>query len=102
MIRLTLKTPFKKDLMFTWKDRKIEASGDKEVLQYWDILKSNGMYGKYGHILDPEDCYLIDFISALVNKIGWEKIKMNPDAKLQLSKEEGMEEASPIPEGAMT
>lgn len=97
-----MKTPFKKHLSLVWDDRKLETSGDKEVLQYWGFLSAQGLYGKYGHILDPEDCFLTDVVSALTSKVGWDKLKFNVDAKVQLAKEEGVEEGSPLPEGAMT
>lgn len=102
MIKVNVKTPFKKDLTLVWKGREVETSGDKEVLQYWGFLQSQGLYGKYGHILDIEDCYLSDVVSALTAKVGWQNLKFNVEAKVQLAKEEGIEEGSPIPEGAMT
>lgn len=102
MIVVKVKTPFGKPLTLKWGDGKVAAKGDEEVLNYWKFLQSKGMYGKYGHIVDLEDCLFTDFIVALSNRVKYGDYKLGPKANEQLEKEAEREKKNPIPNDAVT
>lgn len=102
MIAITVKTPFDKDLVLIWEDRKVKAKGSKEALMYWRTLKDKGLYGMYGHGLSLENCFFRDLVVAISTAVGPKEFTLSPQAKKQVDKEAEYERKNPIPKGAMT
>lgn len=102
MAQITLKTPFDEDVTLNWNDRKVRVKGSKDALMYWASLKSRGLYGKYGHIVDLNDCYFVDLAVAVSNRVPRDDYSIDGEGNKQLAREAKEEEENPIPEGAVT
>ena len=103
MPTITVKTPFDGEpLTFTWQDRRMSVSGSRNALLIWNSIRSQGLYGKYGHGLDPENCFFTDVVIALANRVGPDDYSLNEEAEAQLQREADHERRHPIPKGAVT
>lgn len=102
MAKIKIKTPFKKDVVLVWKNRKVEVKGEEDALLYWEFLSSKGLYGKYGHIVDLEDCFFTDLVSAVANRVEPKNYSLDKEAKEQVELEVEEERRNPLPKGAMT
>lgn len=103
MPTITVQTPFAGEpLIVTWHDRQMNVSGSVNALMIWDHIKSQGLYGKYGHTLDPENCFFVDVVIAIANRVGPDEYSLNEEAEAQLQREADHERRHPIPKGAVT
>lgn len=101
MAKVTLKTPFE-DVTLNWSDRKVRVKGGKDALMYWASLKNRGLYGKYGHIVDLDNCFFVDLVVSIGNRVPSGDYTVDKDGEKQLAKEAREEKENPIPEGAVT
>ena len=73
-------------LTLLWDDGKIRAKGGEVALAHWRDLQAQGLYGRYGHIVNPDNVSVIDLYSALVNRVGSKNLKMDDDARAEYKK----------------
>lgn len=98
--RITITTPFGTILTLVWKDRKVTVKGSDRDETYWKYLDSRGLFGKFGHLVDPNDCYFVDLVSAVANYVSPDKYEINKQGKVQIDKE--VAEEPDLPEGVVT
>lgn len=90
-------------LTLTWKEGEVSLLGDSDAEKLeWGYLQSRGLYGKYGHSLNLNDCLLTDLAIAIGVIVGEENLELDGDAKRVLSEEVESERKNPIPQGAQT
>lgn len=101
MATITVRTPFGgTGLKIIWENSKVKVRGTREELMYWESLKSEGMYGMYGHIVDFRNTPISDVIVALQNRVPNNRIKLDQSAMEVRDKE--TREAKPFPKGAVS
>lgn len=101
MATITVKTPFQASpLKVIWEDRKVRIRGNKNALLYWSDIKSRGMNGMYGHIVDFQDTPISDIVVALQNRVPADDISLDQAAKDAMAKE--AKESKPFPKGAVS
>lgn len=102
MVTITAETPYGEPLTLTWKDRIASAKGSNRVVAYWEFLQDKGMYGMYGHTLDPKNCFFRDLVTAVATAFGPDGYTLSAEAKEQIAREVRYEKENPLPKGAMT
>lgn len=99
--QITVPTPFGEDITLEWNDGKTTARGGESAMIYWNYLKRKGMYGMYGHTLEPDNCFFRDLVSG-VSTVSPQEISLNGAAKAQVKAEVEQERRNPLPKGAVT
>lgn len=104
MVTLTVSVQGPEDpFLLNWDDGKVSLSGKSEMgIADWGYLQSRGLYGKYGHSLDLENCLLVDLVRAIQVLEGVEAVVLGEDAQMQVELELKMEQENPIPEGSQS
>lgn len=101
MATITIKTPFKGNgIKVIWEDRKVKVRGTHDELLYWNNLKSDGMYGMYGHIVNFNNTPISDVIIAIQNRVPDSSITLDKETKAIRDRE--AKEAKPFPKGAVS
>jgi hypothetical protein len=89
-------------LVLDWKDKKVfPVQKSPEARAEWDYLQSRGLHGKYGHYLDPEDCWFTDLVIAIAVRVGRGNYVIDTAGDQQLKLEQEIENRNPLPEGAV-
>lgn len=63
----------------------------------WQDVQLDGLYGAFGHVLQPADCLVSDLSIALTTTFGPENVQWDQEAQSSIDAE--MQQA--IPEGAV-
>lgn len=101
MATITIKTPFKgRGIKVIWEGGKVRVRGTSDELLYWSNLKSDGMYGMYGHTINFQNTPISDLIVALQNRVPDSDLILDDEAK-ETRKMEG-KAAKPFPKGAVS
>lgn len=88
-------------LILQWNDKKVALpQKSNEAKLEWRYLKSLGLHGKYGHLLDPENCWFTDLVIAIAVRVGKGGYSVNAEGEEQLTLEESYEKKNPLPFGA--
>lgn len=66
------------------------------AMAYWRDLQLDGLYGRYGHLVNTNNVTVVDLYSALVNRVGKSNVKMNSSAKEELKR--GLKDKAPLDE----
>ena len=91
------------ELVLNWKAGKVSLEISSDVSEAeWSYLQSRGLYGKYGHRLDLEDCRLVDLTIAIGTLVGVPNVLLDEEASEQIQREVIEEEKNPIPVGAQS
>jgi hypothetical protein len=103
MLSIMVKTPFDGEpLTFTWQDRRMNVSGSKNAFLIWVSIRSQGLYGKVGPILDPENRLFTDLVIAQAKSVGPDDYSLNEQADAPLQREADCERRHPILQCAVT
>lgn len=82
MALIQVKTPIPAEpLTLMWDDGKVRAKGGEIALAYWRDLQAQGLYNRYGHIINVDNVPVIDLYLALVNRAGRSNLKMDDAAR---------------------
>ena len=96
-------TLLEEGLSIKWEKRKatpmIKNSRDKSE---WGYLLSKGLYGKYGHTLNLENCLFTDLVVAFSVLVGVENCSVDREGEKELSREKEQEEGNPIPDNSVS
>lgn len=94
MALIQVKTPLPDEfLTLVWDDGKTRARGGEVAMAYWRDLQMDGLYGRYGHLVNTDNVSVVDLYSALVNRAGKENIKVDQSAREELKK--GLKDKGP-------
>lgn len=88
-------------LLLQWSNNKVFLpQKSKEAKLEWRYLTSQGLHGKYGHHIDPENCWFTDLVIAIAVRVGEGNYEVNSEGEKQLLMEENYEKQNPLPFGA--
>lgn len=76
---------------------KVTASGGEGALARWQDVQLDGLYGAFGHILQPADCLASDLSIALITAFGRENVQWDDQCQTRIDEEM----AGSIPQGAV-
>jgi hypothetical protein len=94
MALIQISTPVPDELLtLVWDDGKVRAKGGEIAKGYWRDLQLDGLYGRYGHLVNTDNVSVVDLHSALINRVGKTNIKMDPIAREELKK--GLKDRAP-------
>lgn len=101
MATITVQTPFENEpFVLVWDNRKVSVKGTESSLMYWNYLKLQGLNGVFGHIVNLQDCFLTDLISALYSRTSKRNVYLDEETKKIVKSEAKLIRS--IPEGVCT
>lgn len=78
-------------------NRSVSASGGEGAMARWQDVQLDGLYGAFGHILQPDDCLTSDLSIALITAFGRQNVQWDDKTQGRID----AEMAASIPEGAV-
>ena len=76
---------------------KVTASGGEGALARWQDVQLDGLFGAFGHVLQPGDCLASDLSIALITAFGRKNVQWDDQGQNRIEEEM----AGSIPEGAV-
>tara|TARA_R100001082_G_scaffold110896_1_gene92293 strand:+ start:761 stop:1057 length:297 start_codon:yes stop_codon:yes gene_type:complete len=83
---IKVKTP-QGELLLSHIKRTVKATGPEIAVSWWKMEVNEGLYGVHGHLLDPNDCDVVDIISAASQAAGFANIEIPEEAQKQAEKD---------------
>jgi hypothetical protein len=94
---IKVKTPVAASpITLVWDDGRVHAKGDKLAKALWQDMQNEGLYNRYGHIVNLDDVSVVDLFAAIANQVPKANITMDAEARSLLKK--GAKDKAPADE----